>query len=159
MNNLNEIVQEMVDQVPGVVGVLLIDIDGIPVAVAGEFDLDPYDLGAILATCHQSYNILGEDLGQFWIESIIAEYDDLKLVQHRMPRGSLVVVAEKATPLGLIRMEAKRGIQAVTEQMQESAEAREKLVQMHKFRKPKAEGDEVSGSTNLIAHLEKNKKG
>lgn len=157
MNRVNEIVQQMVDDVPGVVGVLLIDIDGIPVALAGEFELDPYDLGAILATCHQSYNILGEDLGQFWIESIIAEYDDLKLVQHRMPRGSLVVVAEKATPLGVIRMEAKRGIQAVTEQMQETAEAREKLVQMHKFRKPKSESEEKGGGMSLISHLEKKK--
>jgi predicted regulator of Ras-like GTPase activity (Roadblock/LC7/MglB family) len=154
MSRILEIVNGITEDVPGVVGVLLIDADGLPVAAAGDFDLDPYDLGAIVAACHQSYHVLGQDLGQFWVDSIIAEFDDLKLVQSRMPRGILAVVAEKSAPLGVIRMEAKRSIQEITSLMEASALERERLLETHQLRKPKnGEGSQYD-STDLISYLQ-----
>jgi predicted regulator of Ras-like GTPase activity (Roadblock/LC7/MglB family) len=155
MTDLRQIVENMVEHVPGVVGVLLTDSDGLPVASSGEFDLDPYDLGAIVSACHQSYQILGQDLGQFWVESIMAEFDDLKLVQHRMPRGVLVVVAEKEAPLGVIRMEAKRSIYEITALMDRTAESRAKLLKKHQLRKPQGANNSENRARSLISILEK----
>lgn len=153
MNQAKDVLQDMVDAVPGVVAVMVIDSDGLPIAVAGDFDLDPYDLGAMLSACQQSYNSIGGDLGQFWVESITAEFDDLKLIQNRMPRGSLVVVTEKNAPLGVIRMEAKRSIQAVTQHMQATVEARQELMNARKFRRAEQDSNASSPALDLMSYL------
>ncbi len=87
------------------------------------------------------------------MESITAEFDDLKLIQNRMPRGSLVVVTEKNAPLGVIRMEAKRSIQAVTQHMQATVEARQELMNARKFRKAEQDGNASSPALDLMSYL------
>jgi len=137
MEKIKEIIEGIKKNVSGVVGVILIDSDGIPVEMAGDFDMPPEDLGALLSACYHSYSQVGDDLGQKSMESIIAEYDNLKLCQHGMPRGALVIITEKEAYLGMVRMEAKRAIKALNKVMEETVVQREKLMQEHKFRKPK----------------------
>jgi predicted regulator of Ras-like GTPase activity (Roadblock/LC7/MglB family) len=155
MNTVERIVHDMVDQVPGVIGVVLIDGDGIPMAWAGELGTSPDDLGATLAASYTCYASLGEDLGQFHTDSLMVEYDDLKLVQQRMPRGTMAIVAEKSAPLGVIRMEAKRNIAMLTEAMESTAEARKRLMQAMKFRKSQAAASSAGKPASLISLMER----
>jgi len=135
MANIKEILNGIIQRVPGVVGVILIDIDGIPIEVAGRFDMNQEDLGALLATCYRSYEQVGADMGQP-LRAIIVEYNDLKLCQTSMPRGLLTIVAGKDSYLGMIRLEAKRAIEALTQDMASTQNARETLMEEHKFRWP-----------------------
>jgi predicted regulator of Ras-like GTPase activity (Roadblock/LC7/MglB family) len=135
MPNIKEILNGIIQRVPGVAGVILIDIDGIPIEIAGRFDMNQEDLGALLATCYRSYETVGRDLGQP-LRSIIVEYNDLKLCQTSMPRGLLTILAGKDSYLGMIRLEAKRAIEALTQTMANTEEAREILMEAHKFRWP-----------------------
>ncbi len=135
MPTIKEILNAIIQRVPGVVGVILIDIDGIPVEVAGRFDMNQEDLGALLATCYRSYEQVGHDMGQP-LRSIIVEYNDLKLCQSSMPRGLLTIVAGKDSYLGMIRLEAKRAIEYLAKNMADTRNVRETLMQEHKFRWP-----------------------
>lgn len=135
MPAIKEILNAIIQRVPGVVGVILIDIDGIPIEVAGRFDMNQEDLGALLATCYRSYEQVGHDLGQP-LKSIIVEYNDLKLCQTSMPRGLLTIVAGKDSYLGMIRLEAKRAIEYLAQNMADTRDVRETLMQEHKFRWP-----------------------
>jgi predicted regulator of Ras-like GTPase activity (Roadblock/LC7/MglB family) len=155
MEEVQTIVRDIMRNVPEVVGAVLIDSDGIPIAWDGRFDLAPNDLGAILAASYTCYSALGADLGQMTTKSIMVEYDDLKLVHYQMPRGSLVLVAERDAPLGVIRMEAKRSIRVLTKCMKSTAEARERLMESLKFRHQKPLDEHAGESSNLISMLEK----
>jgi predicted regulator of Ras-like GTPase activity (Roadblock/LC7/MglB family) len=135
MPTIKEILNAIIQRVPGVVGVILIDIDGIPIEVAGRFDMNQEDLGALLATCYRSYEQVGHDLRQP-LKSIIVEYNDLKLCQTSMPRGLLTIVAGKDSYLGMIRLEAKRAIEYLAQNMADTRDVRETLMQEHKFRWP-----------------------
>lgn len=135
MASIKEILNGIIQRVPGVAGVILIDIDGIPVEIAGKFDMNQEDLGALLATCFRSYEQVGRDLGQP-LRSIIVEFDDLKLCQTSMPRGLLTILAGKDSYLGMIRLEAKRAIEALTHNMASTQDVRESLMEEHKFRWP-----------------------
>ena len=75
----------MVKDVPGVTAIVFVDKDGIPLVSAGDLEFDSYDLGAIGAVCLETCQILGGDLGQLWMENVIIEFDDLKVVQ--VPHG------------------------------------------------------------------------
>jgi len=135
MSRVKEVISNILKRVPGVVGVILIDIDGIPIEIAGKFDMKPEDLGALLAACYNSYAQVGIELGQN-LESIIVEYGDLKLCQNSMPRGLLTIVAGKESFLGMIRLEAKRAIESITRIMEDTVELRKELMEESKFRWP-----------------------
>jgi predicted regulator of Ras-like GTPase activity (Roadblock/LC7/MglB family) len=135
MSYIKEILVVIIKRGRGVVGVILIDIDGIPIEIAGHFDMNQEDLGALLATCYRSYEQVGTDLGQS-LKSIIVEYNDLKLCQTSMPRGLLTILAGKDSYLGMIRLEAKRAIEALAQDMADTQDIRTSLMQDHKFRWP-----------------------
>jgi len=94
MLKIQDVIGDIIRKVPGVVGVILLDIDGIPIEIAGQFDMKPEDLGALLAACYNSYGQVGMELGQK-LDSIIVEYGNLKLCQNSMPRGLLTIIANK----------------------------------------------------------------
>jgi len=135
VGQIKEVLDDILTNVPGVVGAILIDIDGIPMAISGRFELPPEELGAFLAACFSTYVQLGGDLGQK-LSTIITEYNDLKLYQLGMPRGGLIIVASKEAYLGMIRLEGKRAIEKLSHIMANSAEGRKKLMNEHKFRTP-----------------------
>ena len=70
MANIKDIIDGIMKRVPEVVGVILIDIDGIPIELAGQFDMKPEDLGALLSACYNSYAQVGTELMQK-LDSII----------------------------------------------------------------------------------------
>ncbi len=150
MSKLLDAIQKMM-AIPGVLGVVLVDADGIPLAVEGDFDLPPEDVGAILATCFESFDSLGRGMGEFHVESLVAEYTQIKIVQQRVPRGTIIVVAEKPAPVGILRLEAKRSLAHVTQQMESNAEVREKFMQQNKLRLSQTEGSD--GSCNARQDL------
>jgi predicted regulator of Ras-like GTPase activity (Roadblock/LC7/MglB family) len=162
MRNIAELVKGMLESVPGLIAVVVIDSDGIPIAMEGKIDMEPEDLGAMLASAFQCYQALGDGLGQFYCEIVTAEFDGLNVAQQMMPRGSLILVAERATPMGVIRVAAKTGRQALHEAMETTAEARKRFMEEHKLRLPKAEAAGGGGKprpVSLLSFLEKKKKG
>jgi hypothetical protein len=80
MRGMGEILYGIVKEVPGTMAVIFIDKDGIPLVSAGKFDFDSYDLGSTGAARLESRQILVGDLGQLWIENVIIEFDDLKVL-------------------------------------------------------------------------------
>jgi len=114
MTGLGDIVQEMVKEVPGIMAIIFVDKDGIPLASAGDFKFDSYDLGAIGAVCLESCQILGGDLGQFWIENVIIEFDDLKVIQCPTATGAMLILADKYADVDAIRKEAKNNIESLS---------------------------------------------
>jgi predicted regulator of Ras-like GTPase activity (Roadblock/LC7/MglB family) len=155
MSTVSEVVKDLLQNVPGLVGVVAIDIDGIPIALEGDLGLPPEHIGAMLASIHKCCLALGDGLGQFYVESFMAEYDQLKFVQYMMPRGCLIVIATKSAPLGLVRLEAKRGIETLNQIMETTVEARERFMEAHKFRKPKTEEGGQAAPVSLLAYLQK----
>jgi predicted regulator of Ras-like GTPase activity (Roadblock/LC7/MglB family) len=160
MKNIAELVKGMLESVPGLRAVVVIDSDGIPIAMEGKIEMEPEDLGAMLASAFQCYQALGDGLGQFYCELVTAEFDGLNVAQQMMPRGSLILVAEKSTPMGVVRVAAKTGRQALHEAMETTAEARKRFMEEHKLRLPKtsAAGGK-SRPVSLLSLLEKKRKG
>lgn len=135
VHEIKDVLDDLLTNVPGVVGAILIDIDGIPISVSGRFDLPPDELGALLAACFGSYAQLGNDLGQD-LSTVITEYNDLKLYQIGMARGILVIIAAKEAYLGMIRLEARRAIGRLSDIMAATQDARKKMMDLHKLRAP-----------------------
>jgi len=138
MTAIKVIFQDILKRLPEVKGLILLDIDGIPLEIGGRFDMKPEDLGALLAACFNSYAQVGTELGQN-LDMIIVEYGDLKLCQSGMPRGLLTIVAAKDSYLGLIRLEAKRAMDKIVRIMQDTENSRRALMEQHKFRIPNQE--------------------
>lgn len=160
MKNIGELLRGVLESIPGLMAAAVIDSDGIPIALEGKVDMEPEDLGAMLASAFQCYQALGDSLGQFYCELVTAEYDGLNIAQQMMPRGSLILIADKAFPMGVMRMAAKTGRQALNEAMESTAEARKRFMAEHKIRLPKtAAGDEKIAPVSLLSFLEKKKKG
>lgn len=160
MKNISDLIKNMLESVPGLRAVVVIDSDGIPIAIEGSIDMEPEDLGAMLASAFQCYQALGDGLGQYYCELVTAEFDGLNVAQQMMPRGSLILVAEKSSPMGVIRVAAKTGRQALNEVMETTADARKRFMEEHKLRLPKSgqpAGDKRTVS--LLSFLEKKKKG
>lgn len=135
MSEIREILDDILKRVPGVEGIILIDIDGIPIEMVGHFDMNQEELGALLAACFNSYSQVGEELGQK-IEIIIVEFGNLKLCQTGMPRGMLTIIASKESYLGMIRLEAKRAIETLTRIMDSTQDLRKTMMSENKFRWP-----------------------
>ena len=132
---IKDVLDDILQNAPGVIGAILIDVDGIPISLSGRFDLPAEELGALLAACFSSYAQVGADLGQE-LSTVMTEYKSLKLYQMGMTRGGLVIVADKDAYLGMIRLEAKRAIKELSDLMLASESSREKLMESHKFRAP-----------------------
>jgi predicted regulator of Ras-like GTPase activity (Roadblock/LC7/MglB family) len=159
MNNISDIAKNMLESVPGLKALVVIDSDGIPLAIEGDLDLEPEDVGAMLASGFQCYQALGDGLGQYYCEMLTAEFDEMNVVQQMMPRGSLILFADKSSPMGVIRVAAKTGRQALNEVMETTAAARKRFMEEHKLRLPKSDNAEGKQPISLLSFLEKKKKG
>lgn len=160
MKTVAETIRSMLESVPGLRAVVVIDSDGIPIAIEGRVELEPEDLGAMLASAFQCYQALGDGLGQFYCELVTAEFDGISIAQQMMPRGSLILIAEKSSPMGVIRVAAKTGRQALNEVMETTADARKRFMEEHKFRLPQKDGTPGKPQPiSLLSFLEKRKKG
>jgi predicted regulator of Ras-like GTPase activity (Roadblock/LC7/MglB family) len=91
MKGIDEMARDMLESVPGLIAVAVIDSDGIPIALEGKINIAPEDLGALLASAFQCYQSLGDSLGQCYCELVTAEFEGLNVAQQMMPRGSLVL--------------------------------------------------------------------
>ncbi|MEW6137016.1 MAG: roadblock/LC7 domain-containing protein [Thermodesulfobacteriota bacterium] len=160
MKTVAETIRNMLESVPGLRAVVVIDSDGIPIAIEGRVELEPEDLGAMLASAFQCYQALGDGLGQFYCELVTAEFDGISIAQQMMPRGSLILIAEKSSPMGVIRVAAKTGRQALNEVMETTADARKRFMEEHKLRLPQKDGTPGKPQPiSLLSFLEKRKKG
>jgi predicted regulator of Ras-like GTPase activity (Roadblock/LC7/MglB family) len=133
--NIKNLLNEFFEKANGIVSVMLIDIDGIPIESIGKFKLPPDDIGALLSASFLAYKQVGSEFGQEII-NVMVEYNNLKLYQITMERGVLIIIADKEAFLGLIRLIAKRVINELSKIMEETKISRDSLMEEHKFRKP-----------------------
>ncbi|MBM3302588.1 MAG: roadblock/LC7 domain-containing protein [Deltaproteobacteria bacterium] len=159
MRTIAETIVGMLDSVPGLKAVVVIDSDGIPVTVDCDIDMEPDDLGAVLASAFQCYQSLGEGLGQFCCELVTAGFDGVNVAQHLMPRGALILIAEKSAPMGVVRVADKTGRLALAAVTETTADARKHFMEKHKFSLAKpGSGSGKSAAVSLPSFLEKRKK-
>jgi predicted regulator of Ras-like GTPase activity (Roadblock/LC7/MglB family) len=147
MKKAQEILADMLESVPEVKLAILLDIDGIPLAKAGESSLHPDDLGAMLAAASRSYIVLGEDMGQGSFDQITVNYRDTKLLQFGMARSSLALVAAADASMSIIKLEAKRAVVQLEDLMDVTVDEREVMMQEYQLARP--EEDEENRRAGL----------
>ncbi len=101
MKSIGEMIRACWIASPGLIAAVVIDSDGSPLLWKVRSTWSPKILGAMLASAFQCYQALGDGLGQFYCELVTAEFDGINVAQHMMPRGSLILVAEKSSPIGV----------------------------------------------------------
>ena len=143
MKKAQEILADMLESVPELKLAILLDIDGIPLAKAGESNLHPDDLGAMLAAASRSYIVLGEDMGQGSFDQITVNYRDTKLLQFGMPRSSLALVAAADASMSIIKLEAKRAVVQLEELMDVTVDEREVMMKGYQLARPTEDADEI----------------
>ena len=139
MKKAQDILAEMLEAVPDIKNAVLLDIDGIPLAIAGTMNLHPDELGALLAATCRSYLIIGEDMGQGDFNQIVVNYQDVKLFQFGMARSSLALIAAADVAMSVIRLEAKRAVAQLMELMDDTADEREQMIVEYRISKPEEE--------------------
>lgn len=105
-------IDEIIKNVPGVVGVLLTDLDGIPIYTNGRFDVQPFRLCALTTTAAQCSRELGKAMGQP-LTMTIAEFVLYKIFMIQIPNLAQLIILAKArdAQMGLIRIEANKAVQ------------------------------------------------
>jgi predicted regulator of Ras-like GTPase activity (Roadblock/LC7/MglB family) len=136
MKEAQEILTDLLKSSPDIRLVILLDIDGIPLAQAGKSALHPDDLGAMLAAASRSYIVLGEDLGQGGFDQITVNYRDIRLLQFSMARSSLALAAAADASMSVIRLEAKRTVARLEELMDFTVDERETMMQNYQLSRP-----------------------
>ncbi|MDZ7262271.1 MAG: roadblock/LC7 domain-containing protein [candidate division KSB1 bacterium] len=105
-------IDNMLKNVPGVIGVILVDWDGHPIYLNGRFDVEPDKLGALTSICHACCTQVGEKLGQQVI-TILAEYENLKLYQIGLTEKGQMIILTKTNEaqFGMLRLEAHKTLE------------------------------------------------
>jgi predicted regulator of Ras-like GTPase activity (Roadblock/LC7/MglB family) len=111
-SEVTQSIDEILKNVPGVVGVLLTDIDGIPIYTNGRFDLQPFRLCALTTVACKCSGEVGNALGQP-LTMMIAEYTLYKIFMIQIPELAQLIILAKVqdAQMGFIRIEANKAIQ------------------------------------------------
>ncbi len=111
-NEVTQGIDEIIKNVPGVVGVLLTDMDGIPIYTNGRFDLQPFRLCALTTVASKCSLEIGNAIGQP-MTMMIAEYVLYKVFTILIPGLAQLIILAKAkdAQMGLIRIEANKAVQ------------------------------------------------
>ncbi|MFX0138767.1 MAG: hypothetical protein ACFFDN_34320 [Candidatus Hodarchaeota archaeon] len=106
-NEIKDVLKEIFRHESGVICVILVDTDGIPVSFYGNFELPLEDLGAILKICYSSYSVVGIDLDQ-QIKNIVTEYTKIKIYQTGVGKYELIIFAKRDANFDLLHLIATR---------------------------------------------------
>ncbi|MBN2091151.1 hypothetical protein JW964_16180 [candidate division KSB1 bacterium] len=111
-NEVTQGIDEIIKNVPGVVGVLLTDMDGIPIYTNGRFDLQPFRLCALTTVASKCSSEVGNAMGES-LTMMIAEYALYKVFMILIPELAQLIILAKAqdAQMGLIRIEANKAVQ------------------------------------------------
>lgn len=111
-NEVTQGIDEIIKNVPGVVGVLLTDMDGIPIYTNGRFDIQPFRLCAFATVASKCCGEVGNALGQP-LTMIIAEYAQYKIFMLQIPGLAQLIILAKTqdAQMGLIRIQANKAVE------------------------------------------------
>jgi len=126
-NQVTQALDDILKKVPGVIGVVLADMDGTPIYTNGRFDIAPTRLCALSAVCQGCNLEIGKSLGQA-LSSIMAEFETIKIYHLRIgENGQLVILSKtKDAQFGLLKIEASRAISAFSPLAQEETPSESK---------------------------------
>ena len=133
MSKINEIMENVFNSVPGVIGVILTDNDGIHIEKVGEFQMEPNGLGALLSACCNSYSQVGLEFNQE-LNTVLVGYKDMKLCQCRNSDAILTVIANGKSYLGLIMLEAKKAMKEISAVMEKPESENQEVIESFNFK-------------------------
>lgn len=93
-DKFKNILDQTLQSIPGVIGVLVIDQDGKLFYQNGRFDVSPKELGAAVAVGTSAIKITGELLKQE-TNSVLTEYNKMKIYQMPIGREYFLVLLLK----------------------------------------------------------------
>lgn len=108
MSELQIVLERMISQYPEVLGMLFLDEDGFPIVSAGDIPLNVNDLGATLAYCYKFHAQIGSEM-TISLESIVVDFNGMRLCQCGLPNGILTVLARPHVRLGMLRFITRKG--------------------------------------------------
>ena len=111
----NKTLEPVLNGVPGVIGMIIINQDGIPIYFNGRFDVPLNKLSGYLAVCCETLKQAGELLGQE-INTILTEYNNLKLYQVKISSQYTLIIFFKIKDayLGEIRRKIGKAVEELT---------------------------------------------
>lgn len=116
----NKTLDPVLAGIPGVIGIIIINQDGIPIYFNGRFDISINKLSAYLAVCSATLKQAGKLLKQE-INTILTEYHKLKIYQIKItPQYSLIIMFKiKDAYLGEIRRRLSQAANELSLQLPE----------------------------------------
>ena len=111
----NKTLDIILNDVPGIIGIIIINHDGIPIYFNGRFDISLNKLSAYLAVCCAILDQAGK-LFQQEIYTILTEYDKLKLYQIKITSQYSLIIMFKINNayLGEIRRRISKAVEELS---------------------------------------------
>ncbi len=100
--------------IPGVIGMIIINQDGIPIYFNGRFDINLHKLSGYLAVCGATFKQVGKLFSQE-VNTILTEYKKLKIYQIKITSEySLVIMFKiKDAYLGEIMRNINKAVEEI----------------------------------------------
>lgn len=95
LKQITQPLDELLKNVPGVIAVMLTDIDGVPIYTNGRFDILPNRLSAFTTISYHCGIANGELLGEN-LKSIVADYSGFKIYGLNIGNAVQIVIISKA---------------------------------------------------------------
>ena len=106
-----EQIDSILKTIPGVIGLIVMDLNGNPIYTNGRIDIPEARFSAELSECYHKALKIGEKLGQPFI-SFLAEYESSKIYQIGFGKGLqlVLIIKVKESQFGLLKSEVNRVI-------------------------------------------------
>lgn len=93
-DKFKSILDQKLQSIPGIIGILMIDEDGNLIYQNGRFDVSPRELGAKIAVSRSAIKIAGELLNQE-VVNVLTEYSTMKIYQVQIERQYFLILLMK----------------------------------------------------------------
>lgn len=115
-SNLKDTIDKFLKKVPGIIGLILIDLDGMPIYVNGRFDISISKLSATAATCFACAVQIGKKIDQS-LTTILAEYESIKIYQLGLNIGAQLIIFTKTkeSQFGMLKIEANKTMAEISQ--------------------------------------------
>ncbi|MBN1348050.1 roadblock/LC7 domain-containing protein [candidate division KSB1 bacterium] len=101
-------IDQTLNNIPGIIGVMLMDLDGKPIYINGRIDMAVSELGAVSAACYAGAKEIGEYLAQSSDSiTILAEYDSFKIYHIGLSGNAQLIILTKIkeSRMGMLQSE------------------------------------------------------
>jgi len=123
-SNVKDTVDNILKNVPGIIGLMLMDSDGMPIYKNGRFDISPSKLSAMTSACHACIVQIGKRLNQSLITTLV-EYESIKIYHLGLDLGNQLIVLTKTkeSQFGMLKVAATKAMTEFSQSMNLRKEA------------------------------------